>query len=380
MPVAGAIDSFLPITYPDDLMSNVHSTALGHQFQDFNYTIDSSLKSLTFAFASSASVEVIGIDSVSITGNPISEPVTLVIKPMSCPNPLNTKSKGVLPVAILGTEDFDVNDVDVTTVLLAGVSPMRHNFEDVATPFNGASHIDCSDCTEYGPDEFMDIILHFDTQEIVAAIGDVSDGDCVPLQLTGELLDETPFEGMDYIVVRSKGGKGPSGEPDECYGGVPKTGQTESYAPGDDGDLEIGTAWPALRFTDNEDGTVTDNLTHLIWLKDANCFGAKNWTDALSDCSTLSNGECGLTDGSLVGDWRLPNVRELHSLMDYGETNPPLPSGHPFTGVQPDHYWSSTTVAPYTSNAWFVAMTRGHITYTYSKGYLFYVWPVRGPE
>jgi hypothetical protein len=73
MPVTGAIDNFLPITYPDDLMSNVHSTALGHQFQDFKYTIDSSLKSLTFSFASSAGVEVIGIDSVRITGYPLSE-------------------------------------------------------------------------------------------------------------------------------------------------------------------------------------------------------------------------------------------------------------------------------------------------------------------
>ena len=51
---------------------------------------------------------------------------------------------------------------------------------------------------------------------------------------------------------------------------VEKTGQTTSYATGDDGDLEKGLAWPNPRFTDNEDGTVTDNLTGLIWLKNAN--------------------------------------------------------------------------------------------------------------
>jgi len=56
---------------------------------------------------------------------------------------------------------------------------------------------------------------------------------------------------------------------------VPKTGQTTSYATGDDGDLEKGVAWPDPRFMDNGNGTVTDNLTGLIWLKNANCFGAE---------------------------------------------------------------------------------------------------------
>ena len=53
---------------------------------------------------------------------------------------------------------------------------------------------------------------------------------------------------------------------------VEKTGQTISYATGDDGDLEMGMTWPVPRFTDNEDGMVTDNLTGLMWLKDANCI------------------------------------------------------------------------------------------------------------
>ena len=79
---------------------------------------------------------------------------------------------------------------------------------------------------------------------------------------------------------------------------------------------EKGVAWPNPRFTDNGNGTVTDNLTGLIWLKNANCFGAKDWAMALSDANTLNNGECGLTDGSVEGDWRLPNVREMQSLID----------------------------------------------------------------
>lgn len=77
--VPGTIDIFLPLSYPDDLRSNVYSIALGHQFQDFNYTINSNMKLLTFAFASSAGVEVIGIDSVRITGDAITPTIEDVI-------------------------------------------------------------------------------------------------------------------------------------------------------------------------------------------------------------------------------------------------------------------------------------------------------------
>jgi hypothetical protein len=160
---------------------------------------------------------------------------------------------------------------------------------------------------------------------------------------------------------------------------VPKTGQTASYATGDDGDLEKGVAWPPPRFTDNGNGAVTDNLTGLIWLKNANCFGARNWTQALSDANTLNSGECGLGDGSSEGDWRLPNVRELQSLIDYGRQTPALPSGHPFTGVQSSLYWSSTTHATNTSYAWGVYMRCGHVHWDY-KMRTRYVWPVRGGQ
>ena len=67
---------------------------------------------------------------------------------------------------------------------------------------------------------------------------------------------------------------------------VPKTGQTVSYATGDDGDLQKGVAWPDPRFTDNSDGTVTDNLTGLIWLKNANCFGPVGPWVAAGDLSS----------------------------------------------------------------------------------------------
>ena len=145
------------------------------------------------------------------------------------------------------------------------------------------------------------------------------------------------------------------------------------------GDLERGVAWPVPRFTDNDDGTVTDNLTGLIWLKNANCFGSRTWSQALSDCNGLTSGSCGLSDGSSAGDWRLPNIRELPSLVDYGGYNPALPSGYPFDGVQSAYYWSSSTSASYPSYAWGVYMSNGGVGIG-NKLSNYYVWPVRGGQ
>lgn len=168
--------------------------------------------------------------------------------------------------------------------------------------------------------------------------------------------------------------------------GVPKTGQTTSYSAtgGEDGDLQKGVAWPNPRFTDNGNGTVTDNLTGLIWLKNANAAGQKTWENALLYCNTLANGSAGLTDGSAAGDWRLPNVKELQSLIHYGVYNPALPNtvgtgkwteGDPFSGVQSFYYWSGTTFSFYTADAWYVNLSVGNVRYG-NKTYAFYVWPV----
>jgi hypothetical protein len=157
---------------------------------------------------------------------------------------------------------------------------------------------------------------------------------------------------------------------------VPKTGRTVSYGNRDDGELQMGVAWPDPRFTDNGDGTATDNLTGLVWTEEANCFGTRTWDDALSDCNNLADGQCGLTDGSSPGDWRLPNVRELQSLIDYGNYNPALPSGHPFINQQANYYWSSTTDAYGTSHAWGVYFNYGFVGY-YGKSLSYYVRAVR---
>lgn len=128
--------------------------------------------------------------------------VDLDIKPTSCPNPLNTKSKGVLPVAVLGSASLNVNDINVSTVQLQGVSLVRSAIEDVAAPVSNRQD-DC-DCTTDGPDGFADLSLKFDTQAIVAALGTVNDGDQVKLTLTGNLNDGTPIKGEDCVVIIKK--------------------------------------------------------------------------------------------------------------------------------------------------------------------------------
>jgi hypothetical protein len=127
--------------------------------------------------------------------------VSVDIKPGSCPNPLNVKSSGVLPVAILGTADFDVTTIDATSIRLAGVSPLRSSIEDVAGPAIDSN--DCN-CTEDGPDGFPDLTLKFKTRDIVEAIGDVNYGDTLTLKLTGVLIGERPIEGADCVVIGGK--------------------------------------------------------------------------------------------------------------------------------------------------------------------------------
>jgi len=133
--------------------------------------------------------------------------VSLDIKPGSCPNPLNVKSKGVLPVAVLGTEEFDVTTIDPLTIRLSregieeGVAPIRLSYEDVATPFEG----ELCDCHDLDGDGYMDLTLKFDTQEIVGALGDVDDGDELVLTLTGKTFDGVSIVGEDCILILKKG-------------------------------------------------------------------------------------------------------------------------------------------------------------------------------
>jgi hypothetical protein len=123
----------------------------------------------------------------------------LDIKPGSCPNPFNFKSNGVLPVAVLGGEGFDVASIDPSSIGLEGVSPLRWSYEDVGAPV--AADADSCDCSEGGPDGYEDLTLKFRRRELVAAIGPATHGEEMVLTLTGAFADSGSFRFQDCIVV-----------------------------------------------------------------------------------------------------------------------------------------------------------------------------------
>jgi len=148
----------------------------------------------------------------------------------------------------------------------------------------------------------------------------------------------------------------------------------------------------SYRYTDNGDGTVTDNRSGLIWLKNANCFGEQDWETAMQSATNLASGQCGLRDGSRRNIWRLPTKKEWEAMMDEkyaGNWNQPVLSnaagtglwkeGDAFLGVQAYSYWSSTTVAGGTSYAWYVNLDDDLVGFG-NKTSTDYVWPVRGGQ
>jgi hypothetical protein len=143
---------------------------------------------------------------------------------------------------------------------------------------------------------------------------------------------------------------------------------------------------PDPRFMDNKDGTVTDNLTGLIWPKNTKCFKMMDWENAILAAKSLKDGDCGpdsaliLSDGSSAGDWRLPTMKELCILIDYSRRNPALPNGHMFSDFPTGYYWSATTLDSHPGMAWIVYMESGTTCYDDIKNHAGHIWPVRGPK
>ncbi len=166
-------------------------------------------------------------------------------------------------------------------------------------------------------------------------------------------------------------------------------------------------------YVDCGNGTVTDNRTGLVWLKNANCFGNVTWERAMEAVGGLSDldpafceewgipagpCDCGLSDGSSPGEWRLPSASEWRTMISDalgqgGDPNcivtPPTitndsgkgcwvsgPSS--FSGVLKYFYWSCTTDTGWTDYAWGVVLT-GFVAFD-SKANKGLVWPVRGGQ
>jgi hypothetical protein len=215
---------------------------------------------------------------------------------------------------------------------------------------------------------------------------DYTDSAWIVSMSSGYVYYDSKNTGISYYVWPVRGNTTPPAP-------VWKTGQIVSYRPGDDGDLKRGLAWPDPRFIttycnnsglcpdqdldcdgDASNDVVTDTLTGLMWTRNANwlnnLYGIwQFWQDALDYANSFTI--CGYSD------WRLPNRKELFSLIDRSEYSPALLPGHPFDNVQTRTYYSSTTPADYTVGAWIVGMWNGSVIYDHKGDHTYSVWPVR---
>jgi hypothetical protein len=118
------------------------------------------------------------VNSLAFSVRPVSIPVAIDIKPGSFPNSINLKSKGVVPVAVLSSQDFNPVGVIVDTVLFAGASPEKFAYKDTNS------------------DGVADLILHFRTQELVELTSSSTEA-----TLTGELRDGGSITGTDSVQM-----------------------------------------------------------------------------------------------------------------------------------------------------------------------------------
>jgi hypothetical protein len=157
----------------------------------------------------------------------------------------------------------------------------------------------------------------------------------------------------------------------EARAGLPATGQAVCYnfsldglwiesscgeatCRGQDGSHAAGCPTDG-RFMDNGDGTVTDLCTGLMWQQETAdvrdpISNTVVWCDAMEFCENLFFAG--------YDDWRLPNARELQSIVDYGRREPAI---DPVFSALPQYYWSSTTFAETLFDAWGVGFNSGYV-------------------
>lgn len=154
----------------------------------------------------------------------------------------------------------------------------------------------------------------------------------------------------------------------------PATGQTTSYTTGDDGDLEKGAT---LGYRDNGDGTVTDLNTGLMWIKDGNDANGANSGNVCTCADAITHAN-GCTKAG-YSDWRLPNAKELQSIVNYGIYNPSINTNY-FPNTKSSGYWSSTTDTTQTDCAWYIHFYIGHVRSSHDGVGSCYVRCVRGGQ
>ncbi|MEJ2722845.1 MAG: FlgD immunoglobulin-like domain containing protein, partial [bacterium] len=140
----------------------------------------------------------IAVASLATLARPAPVDVAFDMRPGSCRNPFNPKSRGVSTALVLGSTDVDVRDIDIDELRLAGsVSPLTARVTDVGVPGDDRGR----PCAGMSPDGYDDLRLTFSSVDIARAIGPVTKGDTVRLHLTGCLTDGTGIRGDDEVVI-----------------------------------------------------------------------------------------------------------------------------------------------------------------------------------
>ncbi|MBI9077219.1 MAG: DUF1566 domain-containing protein [Desulfatibacillum sp.] len=162
------------------------------------------------------------------------------------------------------------------------------------------------------------------------------------------------------------------------------TDQTQCYAAdgsiipcqgtGQDGETRAGQPWPEPRFS-GQGPCILDNLTGLMWTRDANPLEFPlTWDEAQQAVDAMN-----VENAHGYSDWRLPSRRQLFSLLSHTRINPALPQGHPFENVFSGYCWTSDTCARFPGQAWYAHLGGGRV-FTGMKHGSYMVWPVRAGE
>lgn len=167
---------------------------------------------LTVAVVALATVLIIGTVSWSASFRTSTVPPTMYVpvdvEPGYCPNPFKVYGGGVVSVAILGTDRLDVNDIAIDSIRLREVLPVRSEKKDVATPYRlyrwwitGNEEVKADYCTDQGPDGRLDLVLYFNKEDILKAVGATRSGDLLVLKVIALHKSGAPLMGQDVAVI-----------------------------------------------------------------------------------------------------------------------------------------------------------------------------------
>lgn len=196
----------------DDLVLDFSNAALAEVIGDAAHGDARTLSLTGKLLPEFGGTEILGEDLVLAI---VPVEVSLEINPGTCPAPMNRRAQGVLPVAIAGSEDFDVGLIDVASLRLEGVAPLDRGFgfEDVASPVAPYIGRTGEDCAGTGPDGTPDLVVKFPSRLVAEALAGAESGEVRPLSLTGYLVIETaagrtPLVGEDLVKIVGGGNGG----------------------------------------------------------------------------------------------------------------------------------------------------------------------------